>query len=331
MILLSIIIPTYNMEKYIARCLNYVILGNESRHDFEILVINDGSKDYSLKIAEQFKDKYPNIIRVIDKENGNYGSCVNRGLKEATGKYFRILDADDTFQVGALEIMLDSLSSSDEDMIVSRYSYLYDLTGRKKQIVPNGIQYDKLYHRYDFSGDGNDVILSMHAVTYKTALLRDIGLKLDEGVSYTDLEYIYFPLKAIKSLKFLDIDLYEYHIGREGQTVDPKSQAKSINSFLTVTKRLVDDYALSYKNASTILQNNERITINKIIYATFKIALVLCPKNEDSDRILKDIYSKVKRIDDNVLCLKKKKIRPIVLLWHFTGLYFSSIKKIFRK
>lgn len=171
----------------------------------------------------------------------------------------------------------------------------------------------------------------MHAVTYKTALLRDIGLKLDEGVSYTDLEYIYFPLKAIKSLKFLDIDLYEYHIGREGQTVDPKSQAKSINSFLTVTKRLVDDYALSYKNASTILQNNERITINKIIYATFKIALVLCPKNEDSDRILKDIYSKVKRIDDNVLWLKKKKIRPIVLLWHFTGLYFSSIKKIFRK
>lgn len=331
MILLSIIIPTYNMEKYLARCLNSVIVGNESRCDFEILVINDGSKDYSLKIAEQFKDKYPNIIRVIDKENGNYGSCVNRGLKEATGKYFRILDADDTFQVGALEIMLDSLSSSDEDMIVSLYSYLYDLTGRKKQIVPNGIQYDKLYHGYDFSGDGNDVILSMHAVTYKTALLRDIGLKLDEGVSYTDLEYIYFPLKAIKSLKFLDIDLYEYHIGREGQTVDPKSQAKSINSFLTVTKRLVDDYALSYKNASTILQNNERITINKIIYATFKIALVLCPKNEDSDRILKDIYSKVKRIDDNVLWLKKKKIRPIVLLWHFTGLYFSSIKKIFRK
>lgn len=65
MILLSIIVPTYNMEKYLARCLNSVIVGNESRHDFEILVVNDGSKDHSLKIAEQFKDKYPNIIRVI--------------------------------------------------------------------------------------------------------------------------------------------------------------------------------------------------------------------------------------------------------------------------
>ena len=171
----------------------------------------------------------------------------------------------------------------------------------------------------------------MHAITYKTSLLREIGLCLDEGVSYTDLEYVFFPQKALKSLRFLNLDLYEYHIGREGQTVDQKSQVKSIKSLLVVTKRLVDNYALSYKNASTILQNNERITINKIIYATFKIALVLCPKNEDSDRILKDIYSKVKRIDDNVLWLKKKKIRPIVLLWHFTGLYFSSIKKIFRK
>ena len=329
--ILTIVVPTYNMEKYLSRCLDSMLENNSRKESIEILVVNDGSKDSSLTIAKEYEKKYVGIVIAIDKENGNYGSCINRGLKEAKGKYFRILDADDTFHIGALEKVLDSLSSSEEDMIVTRYSYLYDLTGKEEPITPNGIQYDKMYKEFDFSGNGNDVILSMHAVTYKTALLRDIGLKLDEGVSYTDLEYIYFPLKAVNSLKFLDIDLYEYHIGREGQTVDPKSQAKSINSFLTVTKRLVDDYASSYKNVSKVLQNNEQITINKIIYATFKIALVLCPKNEETDRILKDIYGKVKHIDERVLWLKKKKIIPIVSLWYLTGLYYSSLKAFFRK
>ena len=328
--LLSIVIPTYNMEKYLSRCLLSIISVNEDRDDLEVLVVNDGSKDNSLSIANDFQNKYPNIIRVIDKENGNYGSCVNRGIKEASGKYFRILDADDTFSENAVCELLKVLDACDDDMVVTNYRYLYDLTGEVKLVKPIGITFGKTYEEFDFSKDNYD-ILSMHAITYKTSLLREIGLCLDEGVSYTDLEYVFFPQKALKSLRFLNLDLYEYHIGREGQTVDQKSQVKSIKSLLVVTKRLVDNYALSYKNASTILQNNERITINKNIYATFKIALVLCPKNEDSDRILKDIYSKVKRIDDNVLWLKKKKIRPIVLLWHFTGLYFSSIKKIFRK
>ena len=329
--ILTTVVPTYNMEKYLSRCLDSMLEDNMRKEKLEILVVNDGSKDSSLAIAKQYEKKYEGIVKAIDKENGNYGSCVNRGLKEATGQYFRILDADDTFQAGALEKMLDTLASSTEDMIVTQYTYLYDLSGKKERISPNGAIYDKTYKDFDFSNDGNDVVLSMHSVTYKTAVLREIGLKLDEGVSYTDLEYVYFPLKAIKSLRFLDIDLYEYHIGREGQTVDPKSQVKSIKSFLTVTKRLVDDYAFSYKKANVTLQNNERITINKSIYATFKIALVLCPKNVENDRLLKDIYSKVKQTDNSVMWLKKKKIRPIVYLWNLTGLYFSSIKRFLKK
>ena len=220
--ILTTVVPTYNMEKYLSRCLDSMLEDNMRKEKLEILVVNDGSKDSSLAIAKQYEKKYEGIVKAIDKENGNYGSCVNRGLKEATGQYFRILDADDTFQAGALEKMLDTLASSTEDMIVTQYTYLYDLSGKKERISPNGAIYDKTYKDFDFSNDGNDVVLSMHSVTYKTAVLREIGLKLDEGVSYTDLEYVYFPLKAIKSLRFLDIDLYEYHIGREGQTVDPK-------------------------------------------------------------------------------------------------------------
>lgn len=324
MILLSIIVPTYNMEKYLARCLNSVIVGNESRHDFEILVVNDGSKDHSLKIAEQFKDKYPNIIRVIDKPNGNYGSCINCGLKKAVGKYFRILDADDTFSNVALSDFLDKLSHSNEDMIISNFIYKYDLTKQHNRIAPQGITFDKTYHSFDFSVDNYEV-LSMHAVTYKTSLLADIQLYLDEGVSYTDLEYVYFPLKYIKSLKFINCDLYEYHIGREGQTVNPINQVKSYKSLLVVSKRLVDDFASDYNKSNSVLRNNQKVAINKIIYATFKIGLVYCEKNKENNEILKTIYKKLKETDISTLWLKKKKIKPLVCIWSVTGIYFNFL------
>lgn len=328
--ILSVIIPTYNMEKYLSRCLDSMLEVNNKTESLEIIIVNDGSKDSSLAIAKEYERVFSGIVKVIDKNNGNYGSCVNRGIKEASGKYFRILDADDTFKIGALDKLLEYLSISDEDMIVTQFSFLYDLTEKRELIKANNVVYGKIYKEFDFSKGGNDNILSMHGITYKTTLLHDIALTLDEGVSYTDLEYVYFPLKSVASIKFLDIELYEYHIGREGQTVDPRSQVKSIGSFLTVTKRLVNDYCCNFKSTSEILMNNERITINKIIYTTFKVALVHCSKNKCYDTVLKDIYTKIKQTDNSVLWLKKQKIRPIVVLWDLTGIYYSKLKSFFK-
>lgn len=87
--ILTIIIPTYNMEKYLRRCLDSLIIDEEGMKQLEVLVINDGSKDSSSQIAHEYQDKYPDTYRVIDKENGNYGSCINIGLKEAKGKYVK--------------------------------------------------------------------------------------------------------------------------------------------------------------------------------------------------------------------------------------------------
>lgn len=328
--ILSIVIPTYNMEKFLSRCLDTLIVDEKRMSLLEVLVINDGSKDNSLQFANQYHSAYPDTIKVINKENGNYGSCINRGLKEATGKYFRILDADDTFNTDALSNLLDVLSISNDDMIITNYTYVYDITGNVEKKRSKEVVFGKIYPKYDFSKE-NDEILSMHAITYKTSLLKNISLHLDEGVSYTDLEYVYFPLKKVRSLKFLDIYLYEYHIGREGQTIDPKSQAKNLKSFLTVTKRLVDDYVFGFSDKDETLKANQRITINKIIYATFKIGLVLCKKDSEHNTILKDIYRKVKKTDKNIMWIKMKKIKPIVLLWDKTGIYFSSINSLFKR
>mgnify|MGYP002624493917 CR=1 FL=1 len=89
---LTIVVPTYNMDRYLERCLDSLILPEMLMERLEVLVVNDGSKDKSSEIAHSYEKKYPQTFRVIDKENGNYGSCVNRGLKEATGKYIKNLD-----------------------------------------------------------------------------------------------------------------------------------------------------------------------------------------------------------------------------------------------
>ena len=94
--IISIIVPTYNMEKYLKNGLDSLII-SERKERVEVIVVNDGSKDRSLEIAAEYVEKYPSVFRLIDKPNGNYGSCINAALKIASGKYIKIMDADDHF------------------------------------------------------------------------------------------------------------------------------------------------------------------------------------------------------------------------------------------
>ena len=114
--LLSIVVPTYNMEKYLPRCLDSLLLSEDEMSKMEVLVINDGSRDSSLQIAQEYENLYPQTFRVIDKENGNYVSCVNRGLQEASGKYIKILDADDSFSNEVFDDFISYLKQEDVDL-----------------------------------------------------------------------------------------------------------------------------------------------------------------------------------------------------------------------
>ena len=121
---LTVVIPTYNMEKYLRRCLDSLIVGDDQMAQLEVLVVNDGSKDSSSAIAHEYEKKYPQTFRVIDKENGNYGSAVNRGLKEAKGKYIKILDADDRYDNNLFARYIDTINTLDVDLILNDYAYV---------------------------------------------------------------------------------------------------------------------------------------------------------------------------------------------------------------
>ena len=120
--LLTLVIPTYNMEAFLPDCLNTLIVEDELMPLLEVLIIIDGSTDQSAQIGQEFADRYPDTFRVIIKSNGNYGSCVNRGIDEAQGKYIKTIDADDKCKEGSLQLFLRQISEVDADMIISDYA-----------------------------------------------------------------------------------------------------------------------------------------------------------------------------------------------------------------
>ena len=223
--LLTIVIPMYNMERYIDKCLTSLIFP-DGMEQMEVLVINDGSRDRSSEIAHQYESRYPQTFRVIDKENGNYGSCVNRGLKEATGKYIRILDADDFYETRNLPGYLDFLGSVDLDMVFTEFrrTDAEGRPGKRTRVLRRpGRTYGvrDLYHPR--------LHITMHCVAYRTELVRSIGYTQTEGISYTDHEWVFWPMAFVKTWQYYPRVIYNYRLGREGQTVNPEVLCRSMS------------------------------------------------------------------------------------------------------
>ena len=243
--ILTVVIPTYNMEKYLRKCLDSLIIDDQDLIDkLEVLVVNDGSKDSSSDIAHQYQDKYPEVFRVIDKENGNYGSCVNRGLKEAVGKYIKVLDADDTFETNNFSDYLEFLVNNDVDCVISDMMRV-DEDGKCKALCRFNFPSNTPFG-LDEMGENEWRKLWMHCVCYKTINLRNINYHQTEGISYTDQEWVFKPVTKVNTCTYLPIILYLYLVGREGQTV--KNFDKLVMQLEKVIGSLIDFF---YKYEST--------------------------------------------------------------------------------
>lgn len=258
---ITIIIPTYNMEKYLHKCLDSLIVSDENMKRLEVLVVNDGSKDSSLSIAREYAEKYPQTFAVIDKENGNYGSCINRGLREATGRYVKVLDADDYFDSAVFNEFITFLNNHDVDMVISDFKIVNE---NGEGIVD-----------YRFGQLGNDVFtlghiptpmiedLWHHAITYNRNVFSGLEYKQTEGISYTDDEWIFEPLVNVKKIVCFPYVLYMYLRGREGQTFDVKIIQKTLNHKRIVAKKMIKFYE---KNCNDCPPDIKKYMMDKLLF-----------------------------------------------------------------
>ena len=151
--LLSIAVPCYNSQDYMRNCVDSLLKGGEL---VEILIVNDGSKDDTAKIADEYAEKYPTIVRVIHQENGGHGEAVNTGIRNATGFYFKVVDSDDWVNEEAFEAILKKLQEliagpQTLDMMIS--NFVYEKQGVKRKKI---MRYRKYLHQTRIS-TGADV------------------------------------------------------------------------------------------------------------------------------------------------------------------------------
>lgn len=294
--LLTVVIPTYNMAALLPRCLDSLTKPN-LLCELEVLVVNDGSKDNSLEIAQEYEAKYPGIIYAIDKPNGNYGSTINKGIELATGKYFRICDSDDFYDNLQLTKLLEYLKDTDADLILN--DYVVDRQGHHALMKISSLENKKIYNikDVDLSYLGN---YAMHGLVIKTQLLQQNNIRLLTGISYTDTEICYYPLQYAKTLLYVNYPIYHYQVGRDGQTVSLSSQLRCLSHMKKIIDRMFDD--ISAVRDDNILRNKSYV-FYRILNLYFSTALCYDRTNGEIEN-LKEIDGKIQNYPDLIKRMK---------------------------
>lgn len=255
--LLTIVVPAYNMHDYLRRCLDSICV-ESVMDDVQVIVVNDGSTDDTSQIAHEYECRYHRYFKVIDKKNGNYGSCMNVALPLAEGKYFRTLDADDWYDSEALSQFVGQLKGIDADMILTEKVDHFLKSGTEQAFrFDSNIICNQVLSVDDINWE-NESLLGMMGVmfiTYRTSILQTVQMRWVEQVPFSDFQYCIQPLRAVESVCFLPIPIYQYQLEREGQSVSmPQSEAHQ-KAFAKVSLAIITNY-MQWKSiiSSSMLQ-----------------------------------------------------------------------------
>ena len=164
--LLSFAIPCYNSKDYMEHCIESILPGGD---DVEIIIVDDGSKDETAAIADRYAAEYPDIVKAVHQENGGHGEAVNTGLKNATGKYFKVVDSDDWVDLESYKKILDKLREFEQentqiDMLLANYVYEKEGAKRKKVMRQTGFPRNEIFTWSDIKHIHKGHYILMHSV-----------------------------------------------------------------------------------------------------------------------------------------------------------------------
>ena len=270
--ILSVSVAAYNVAEFLRNTLDSCAVPSVLE-ELEVLVVNDGSKDETSAIAHEYEARYPDTFRVVDKENGGYGTTVNASMALARGKYFRLLDGDDWFDPAGLEKLVAFLRTCEADAV---------LTGRA-EVNAEGEQKHSANRWYDLYAESlnnqtrsletlEPFAYGMWVVTYRTELLRQHPFTLPSHMLYTDSMYVTFMLPYLRSYAFQDYDVYCYRVGHEGQSVSVANRVRHL-------KDAEDGYAILldfYRKQESIPEANRNfLNLRMAQYYSFLIRTIL--------------------------------------------------------
>ncbi len=297
--LITFAVPSYNSEEYMRKCIDSILTGGE---EVEIIIVNDGSKDGTGAIADEYAAKYPTICRAVHQENGGHGEGVNQGMRLAAGLYYKVVDSDDWVDEKALaELLATVRRHRDEGTLPDLYitNFIYDrvcdnesFTRRYVKNMPVG----KFFGWDDVKPFHGSSVLLMHALMYKVSVLRECGLELPKHTFYVDNIFAYVPLPFVKKMYYLDIDLYHYYIGRADQSVNISSFSKRTDQQNRVMLIMANAYDVrGLKKISKPLYKYMLHTLAclMIITITFTVAV----PSKEKYAALKELWRSIKAKD----------------------------------
>jgi glycosyltransferase involved in cell wall biosynthesis len=301
--LLSIAIPCYNSSDYMRKCIDSLLPGGD---DVEIIIVNDGSSDNTIDIAEEYRERFPSIVKVVNKQNGGHGSGVNAGIEKAKGIYYKVVDSDDWVNQAAYMKILEKLKELTEngtpvDMFIS--NFVYEKEGEKRKKVMSyhhALPKDRIFGWKDIRHFRVGQYILMHSVIYRTNLLRECNLKLPEHTFYVDNIFVFNPLPYVKTLYYMDVNFYRYYIGRADQSVNEQVMISRIDQQIKVNKMMVDYYVAEKQR---ILANGKvrRYMVNYLDIITTVSSVLLIRSGLDENLEKKKELWKYIKDNDKVL------------------------------
>ncbi len=316
--LLSVAVPCYNSAAYMRHCIDTLLSGGD---EVEILIVDDGStRDETPQIADEYASRYPGRCVAVHKENGGHGDAVMAGLHAATGLYFKVVDSDDWVDTQALKQVLDVLRTQPEadpaiDLMVCNYVYEKEGVTHKHVVrYGNALPEKRLLTWEDASGFRMGQYILMHAAIYRRQLLLDCGMTLPKKTFYVDNLYVYAPLPWVRTLYYLDVDLYRYFIGRSDQSVNEQVMISRIDQQLRVNRLLLD--AVDLRTVQPIVKCRYMRNFLEIVTTVSSILLVKDGSPEalaKKDKLWQDIRTQHPEL------YKHLRYRPLGLALHLPG------------
>lgn len=328
--ILTVVIPSYNTEKYMDECLPF-FLDERILNDVEILIINDGSKDNTSMSAEKYVKRFPDTVRLITKENGGHGSVINRGIEEASGKYFKVVDGDDWVVTENFAGLVEKLKHTDADLVINPY-IKYHIGRKTENVVEMPI------HDYDtvkkFDAVAKDLnTLELHGITFKTSILKENNIKMQEKCYYEDSEYDLYPIPYIDTIVFYKEPVYVYRIGSPTQSVNMSNAVKNLDMHYKILKNMINFYSNLGRDISEEKRDYMiRFVVSRIqsqygIYLKIKFG-------KDAQKGMLEFDSKLKELSrelyDKSMTLPIRFIRSKSWICYFMAYMSFKVKRIKR-
>ncbi len=297
-------IPSYNSQDYMRHVIdNLVVVGEE----IEVIIVNDGSKDDTGKIADEYQKKYPNIVKAIQKENGGHGSGVMAGIRNATGLFYKVVDSDDwveTKDVQDMIMLIKKHIADGEEIDLYITNYVYEHASDNSQFVMHYrkcLPVETIFTWEEMKHVKLETVFLMHSLMYRLDKLKASGMELPNHTFYVDDIYAYVPLPYMKKIFYHDLDFYHYFIGRSDQSINYGIMCKRYEQQMRVFRIMFTSY--KYKELKALPKSLYKYMYQFLMIIGAVTIMTIVGTKEDKKirkQAFKDYWKEMKEADKDL-------------------------------